>query len=618
MLRCKSVSSRCAAASVNALTSSRWARSIGTPEGVALPGVTLPSLAQSKARHQVEAGQVRDAHDAIDVRREVRVDAVAVAPVVEDAEAPVSAHPAEAQLADVAVARLAPCSTNAQRVAEVDLIWCRVGAVAQRAEPDVVQNVHPCLDAHVVAQVNLGLQTQTEIAADLGLLLAVAAGRRAAFAAAASDSIAHGLTVGVVLVAIGRREERKRIVVAVVRRASRGGEMPVELPYLRNRLIKQGWAVQRRRMPQGAVLEQRAAHAQVAMQVEDRLGRRPALALHRRHCGRRLGCACLRGSGGVGVELERRERWRLEHRPGLLWLAGRLAGAAGSSGSAAGAGSAAGGSAAGGSAAASVASAACACALLLRENEARGREGEGRCQRGKASEEQKATHRRGARSTRANAWSIEHPASFSRKARASRKSRDSPASAARLVPDSRETKRSVGGTRGPGRDRHELHVDRVLVIIAFWSIVGSPSLINPSERTSFAQISATCNEERRTQQTLWLTHGHEDHIGAVAYLLREHTMPVYGPPYTLALVREKLAENPPPTMPELIPIVPRQKLPPRPLRGRAGPRYALDRRCHLARAAHAGGYHPAHRRLQDRPQPRRSRALRSRTISRDR
>jgi ribonuclease J len=63
----------------------------------------------------------------------------------------------------------------------------------------------------------------------------------------------------------------------------------------------------------------------------------------------------------------------------------------------------------------------------------------------------------------------------------------------------------------------------------------------------------------KKHSTLWLTHGHEDHIGAVPYLLREQPMRIYGPPYALALVRERLSENPPPRPPELIPIVPRQR-----------------------------------------------------------
>ena len=40
-----------------------------------------------------------------------------------------------------------------------------------------------------------------------------------------------------------------------------------------------------------------------------------------------------------------------------------------------------------------------------------------------------------------------------------------------------------------------------------------------------------------------LTHGHEDHVGALPYLLREMQAPVYGTPLTLALVSEKLREH---------------------------------------------------------------------------
>ncbi len=39
-----------------------------------------------------------------------------------------------------------------------------------------------------------------------------------------------------------------------------------------------------------------------------------------------------------------------------------------------------------------------------------------------------------------------------------------------------------------------------------------------------------------------LTHGHEDHIGAIPYIIRELPVPIYGTPLTIMLVEQKLAE----------------------------------------------------------------------------
>jgi len=49
-------------------------------------------------------------------------------------------------------------------------------------------------------------------------------------------------------------------------------------------------------------------------------------------------------------------------------------------------------------------------------------------------------------------------------------------------------------------------------------------------------------QNRQHVRAIVLTHGHEDHIGALAYILRDLNVPVYGTRFTLALVRKRITE----------------------------------------------------------------------------
>jgi ribonuclease J len=50
-------------------------------------------------------------------------------------------------------------------------------------------------------------------------------------------------------------------------------------------------------------------------------------------------------------------------------------------------------------------------------------------------------------------------------------------------------------------------------------------------------------DKRRRVRGVVLSHGHEDHIGALPYLLDALDVPVYGPPYAIQLARARLAEH---------------------------------------------------------------------------
>ncbi|MEN6441135.1 MAG: ribonuclease J [Syntrophobacter sp.] len=65
-------------------------------------------------------------------------------------------------------------------------------------------------------------------------------------------------------------------------------------------------------------------------------------------------------------------------------------------------------------------------------------------------------------------------------------------------------------------------------------------------------------ENRHRLSALVVTHGHEDHIGAIPFLLREFPLPIYGTPLTLALIREKLREHNLLERAELIKVSPRE------------------------------------------------------------
>lgn len=60
----------------------------------------------------------------------------------------------------------------------------------------------------------------------------------------------------------------------------------------------------------------------------------------------------------------------------------------------------------------------------------------------------------------------------------------------------------------------------------------------PGIDTSIPDISYLTNNIDKLKGIV-LTHGHEDHIGAIPYIIESLNVPIYGTPLTIALVEKK-------------------------------------------------------------------------------